>query len=92
MHFLIVLNYFLLFFLQSIIPISISRVNQVDAQRLDVEMSAMLKEQLVNVFNLVKVCIIYLIWLFVEITGIASLGFNLFLLLSLGLARIAISM
>ncbi|GFY97062.1 Pex2/Pex12 N-terminal domain-containing protein [Actinidia rufa] len=37
-----------------IIPISISRVNQVDAQRLDVEMSAMLKEQLVNVFNLVK--------------------------------------
>ncbi|XP_057503678.1 peroxisome biogenesis protein 2-like isoform X2 [Actinidia eriantha] len=39
---------------QLIIPISISRVNQVDAQRLDVEMSAMLKEQLVNVFNLVK--------------------------------------
>ncbi|GFZ04178.1 Pex2/Pex12 N-terminal domain-containing protein [Actinidia rufa] len=39
---------------QSIIPISISRVNQVDAQRLDVEMSAMLKEHLVNVFNLVK--------------------------------------
>ncbi|GMP61886.1 hypothetical protein CsSME_00024178 [Camellia sinensis var. sinensis] len=39
---------------QSIIPISISRVNQVDAQRLDIEMSAMLKEQLVKVFSLVK--------------------------------------
>ncbi|CAL5340241.1 unnamed protein product [Camellia sinensis] len=38
----------------SIIPISISRVNQVDAQRLDIEMSAMLKEQLVKVFSLVK--------------------------------------
>ncbi|KAL7231149.1 hypothetical protein ACSBR2_009425 [Camellia fascicularis] len=37
---------------QSIIPISISRVNQVDAQRLDIEMSAMLKEQLVKVFSL----------------------------------------
>lgn len=36
------------------IPISISRVNQVDAQRLDVEMSAMLKEQLVKVFSLMK--------------------------------------
>ncbi|KAF5946406.1 hypothetical protein HYC85_016634 [Camellia sinensis] len=33
---------------RSIIPISISRVNQVDAQRLDIEMSAMLKEQLVK--------------------------------------------
>ncbi|KAI8021789.1 Peroxisome biogenesis protein 2 [Camellia lanceoleosa] len=40
--------------LSSIIPISISRVNQVDAQRLDIEMSAMLKEQLVKVFSLVK--------------------------------------
>ncbi|KAH1240302.1 Peroxisome biogenesis protein 2 [Glycine max] len=33
-------------FQQSTLPISISRVNQVDAARLDVEMSAMLKEQL----------------------------------------------
>ncbi|GAV62136.1 zf-C3HC4 domain-containing protein/Pex2_Pex12 domain-containing protein [Cephalotus follicularis] len=39
---------------QSIIPISISRVNQFDAARLDVEMSAMLKEQLVKVFSLMK--------------------------------------
>ncbi|KAI4355615.1 hypothetical protein L6164_004371 [Bauhinia variegata] len=39
---------------QSSIPISISRVNQVDAARLDVEMSAMLKEQLVKVFSLMK--------------------------------------
>ncbi|KAK4590715.1 hypothetical protein RGQ29_021044 [Quercus rubra] len=39
---------------QSTIPISISRVNQVDAARLDVEMSAMLKEQLVKVFSLMK--------------------------------------
>lgn len=41
--------------LQSIIPITISRVNQVDAARLDIEMSAMLKEQLVKVFSLMKV-------------------------------------
>lgn len=41
--------------LQSIIPITISRVNQVDAARLDVEMSAMLKEQMVKVFSLMKV-------------------------------------
>ncbi|TMX04905.1 hypothetical protein EJD97_004084 [Solanum chilense] len=39
---------------QSAIPISISRVNQVDAGRLDIEMSAMLKEQLVKVFSLMK--------------------------------------
>uniref|UniRef100_K7L7T6 RING-type E3 ubiquitin transferase (cysteine targeting) n=1 Tax=Glycine max TaxID=3847 RepID=K7L7T6_SOYBN len=39
---------------QSTLPISISRVNQVDAARLDVEMSAMLKEQLVKVFSLMK--------------------------------------
>ncbi|KAJ4834104.1 peroxisome assembly protein (Peroxin-2) [Turnera subulata] len=39
---------------QSIIPISISRVNQFDAARLDIEMSAMLKEQLVKVFSLMK--------------------------------------
>lgn len=37
------------------IPITISRVNQFDAGRLDVEMSAMLKEQLVKVFSLMKV-------------------------------------
>ncbi|XP_031488746.1 peroxisome biogenesis protein 2 [Nymphaea colorata] len=36
------------------VPISVSRVNQVDAGRLDVEMSAMLKEQLVKVFSLFK--------------------------------------
>jgi len=41
--------------MQVIIPISISRVNQFDAARLDVEMSAMLKEQLLKVFSLVKV-------------------------------------
>lgn len=40
------------------IPVEISRVNQVDAARLDVEMSAMLKEQLVKVFSLLKVNII----------------------------------
>ncbi|KAJ0008367.1 peroxisome biogenesis protein 2 [Pistacia vera] len=39
---------------QSSIPISISRVNQFDAARLDIEMSAMLKEQLVKVFSLMK--------------------------------------
>ncbi|KAJ7011844.1 hypothetical protein NC653_002056 [Populus alba x Populus x berolinensis] len=39
---------------QSMIPISISRVNQFDAARLDIEMSAMLKEQLVKVFSLMK--------------------------------------
>ncbi|KAH1048583.1 hypothetical protein J1N35_039367 [Gossypium stocksii] len=40
----------------STIPISISRVNQFDAARLDIEMSAMLKEQLVKVFSLMKEC------------------------------------
>lgn len=44
--------------MQSIIPISISRVNQFDAARLDVEMSAMLKEQLVKVFSLMKVSLV----------------------------------
>ncbi|CAN1286105.1 Peroxisome biogenesis protein 2 [Linum perenne] len=39
---------------QAQLPISISRVNQFDAGRLDVEMSAMLKEQLVKVFSLMK--------------------------------------
>ncbi|XP_049355943.1 peroxisome biogenesis protein 2-like [Solanum verrucosum] len=41
---------------QSAIPASISRVNQVDAARLDIEMSAMLKGQLVKVFSLMKEC------------------------------------
>ncbi|XVF86664.1 hypothetical protein PTKIN_Ptkin18bG0060000 [Pterospermum kingtungense] len=36
------------------LPISISRVNQFDAARLDIEVSAMLKEQLVKVFSLTK--------------------------------------
>nr|GLL17779.1 peroxisome biogenesis protein 2 [Ipomoea trifida] len=39
---------------QSAIPIAISRVNQIDAARLDIEMSAMLKEQLVKIFSLMK--------------------------------------
>ncbi|KAF8027576.1 hypothetical protein BT93_E0477 [Corymbia citriodora subsp. variegata] len=39
---------------EALIPISISRVNQFDAARLDVEMSAMLKEQLVKIFSLMK--------------------------------------
>lgn len=39
---------------RSVIPVAISRVNQFDAARLDVEMSAMLKEQLVKVFTLMK--------------------------------------
>ncbi|PIN12245.1 putative E3 ubiquitin ligase [Handroanthus impetiginosus] len=39
---------------RAVIPIEISRVNQVDAARLDIEMSAMLKEQLVKVFSLMK--------------------------------------
>ena len=47
--------FFLCDFCQSTFPVSISRVNQVDAARLDVEMSAMLKEQLVKVFSLMKV-------------------------------------
>ena len=37
------------------IQVTTSRVNQFDAARLDVEMSAMLKEQLVKVFSLMKV-------------------------------------
>lgn len=45
-------------FWQPVIPITISRVNQVDAGRLDIEMSAMLKEQLVKVFSLMKVFVI----------------------------------
>ncbi|KAK8955271.1 Peroxisome biogenesis protein 2 [Platanthera guangdongensis] len=36
------------------ISISVSKVNQFDAARLDVEMSGMLKEQLVKVFSLMK--------------------------------------
>ncbi|KAF5808054.1 putative transcription factor C2H2 family [Helianthus annuus] len=61
---------------QAAIPIVISRVNQVDAARLDVEMSAMLKEQLVKVFSVMKpgllfqyeaeldACLEFLIWRF----------------------------
>ncbi|KAK1312085.1 Peroxisome biogenesis protein 2 [Acorus calamus] len=41
------------------ISISISRVNQFDAARLDVEMSGMLKEQLVKVFSLMKPGILF---------------------------------
>ncbi|KAL9264907.1 Peroxisome biogenesis protein 2-like protein [Drosera capensis] len=41
------------------IPLTISRVNQVDAARLDVELSAMLKEQLVQVFSLMKPGILF---------------------------------
>ncbi|KAH9316926.1 hypothetical protein KI387_018695, partial [Taxus chinensis] len=37
-----------------IIQIPISRVNQIDAGKLDVEISAMLKEQLVKVFSVIK--------------------------------------
>ncbi|KAH9618546.1 hypothetical protein KSS87_006546 [Heliosperma pusillum] len=44
---------------QMMIPITISRVNQFDAGRLDVEMSAMLKEQLVKVFSLMKPGILF---------------------------------
>lgn len=39
---------------QSTIPMEISRVNQVDAARLNIEMLAMLKEQLVKVLSLMK--------------------------------------
>ncbi|XP_068653465.1 peroxisome biogenesis protein 2-like [Aristolochia californica] len=39
---------------QVLIPLTISKVNQFDAARLDVEMAAMLKEQLVKVFALMK--------------------------------------
>lgn len=54
--------------MQTMIPITISRVNQFDAARLDVEMSAMLKEQLVKVFSLMKVLspVIILIWVFLS--------------------------
>lgn len=55
---------------QSSIPISISRVNQFDAARLDIEMSAMLKEQLVKVFSLMKV-------LYCVIESISSITLNL---------------
>lgn len=49
---------------QSVIPVAISRVNQFDAARLDVEMSAMLKEQLVKVFTLMKVFLLCLFFFF----------------------------
>uniref|UniRef100_A0A7C9DCC6 RING-type E3 ubiquitin transferase (cysteine targeting) n=1 Tax=Opuntia streptacantha TaxID=393608 RepID=A0A7C9DCC6_OPUST len=41
------------------VPIKISRVNQFDAARLDVEMTAMLKEQLLKVFSLLKPGILF---------------------------------
>ncbi|EPS60255.1 hypothetical protein M569_14547 [Genlisea aurea] len=41
------------------IPVEISRVNQFDAARLDLEMSAMLKEQLIKVFSLLKPGIVF---------------------------------
>ncbi|GMP26834.1 hypothetical protein CsSME_00003110 [Camellia sinensis var. sinensis] len=63
---------------QSIIPISISRVNQADAQQLDIEMSAMLKEQLVKVFSLMTVYMRLLASLFEEINSIDNFGFNFF--------------
>nr|DAD35579.1 TPA_asm: hypothetical protein HUJ06_006219 [Nelumbo nucifera] len=46
---------FLWFSEQPHIPVPISRVNQIDAARLDVEMAAMLKEHLVKVISLMKV-------------------------------------
>lgn len=52
---IIPMNNVFVIYLQAAIPIVISRVNQVDAGRLDVEMSAMLKEQLVKVFSVMKV-------------------------------------
>lgn len=71
------------------IPIAISRVNQVDAGRLDIEMSAMLKEQLVKVFSLMKVhnskligCLQHLFFLF--LVGCHLICLPLF---CLGLAR-----
>ncbi|KAL6495903.1 peroxisome assembly protein (Peroxin-2) [Orobanche gracilis] len=44
---------------QPVIPVEISRVSQFDAARLDVEMSAMLKEQLVKIFSLMKPGILF---------------------------------
>lgn len=42
--------------LQRVPDIPVLRVNQIDAARLDVEMTAMLKEQLSKVFSLSQVC------------------------------------
>jgi hypothetical protein len=50
-----ILNVIISFVSVIMMPITISRVNQFDAARLDVEMSAMLKEQLVKVFSLMNV-------------------------------------
>ncbi|KAL6539197.1 peroxisome assembly protein (Peroxin-2) [Orobanche gracilis] len=44
---------------QPVIPIEISRVSQFDAARMDIEMSAMLKEQLVKIFSLMKPGILF---------------------------------
>ncbi|KAI4331438.1 hypothetical protein MLD38_029625 [Melastoma candidum] len=52
------------------IPLSISRVNQFDAARLDVEMSAMLKEQLVKAFSLMK----FSIWVDKPMPGIGLMN------------------
>lgn len=76
------------------IPIEISRVNQVDAARLDIEMSAMLKEQLVKVFSLMKVNLVLLISLLGPEFSINYLGVHRHLICPfrfLGLARNAIS-
>jgi hypothetical protein len=68
------------------IPISISRVNQFDAARLDIEMSAMLKEQLVKVFSLMKVSFLVHLLIsghdsseYIDLMLLVSI-FNLFLL------------
>lgn len=82
-------------FKQTTIPISISRVNQFDAGRLDIEMTAMLKEQLVKVFSLMKV----IFTSFHESVCCTSVkpnyglfqSFDLFLFHLLGLARNVIS-
>ena len=72
-----------LFLVQVIIPISISRVNQFDAARLDVEMSAMLKEQLVKVFSLMKVLslLIPVMWMLfsacIELKCVTYLGWRI---------------
>ena len=62
--------------MQVIIPISISRVNQFDAARLDVEMSAMLKEQLLKVFSLVKVLSLLTMLIFLLLEACTELKRN----------------
>ncbi|CAI9290526.1 unnamed protein product [Lactuca saligna] len=48
------------------IPIAISWVNQVDAGRLDIEMPAMLKEQMVKVFSVMKRSLARRLWFIVQ--------------------------